>query len=41
MTLVGKVLYLKIFDVTTGALLGPDQDDEMCIREPTIMKGCI
>ena len=39
--LVGKVLYLKIVDVTTGTLLGPDQDDEMWIREPIIIKGCI
>ena len=37
----GFKLYLKIVDVTTGTLLGPDQDDEMCIREPIIMKGCI
>ena len=40
-TLVGKVLYLQIVDVITGALLSPGQNDEICVRGPTIMKGCI
>ncbi|XP_022808056.1 4-coumarate--CoA ligase 1-like isoform X2 [Stylophora pistillata] len=32
-------LECKIVDTTTGAVLGPGQDGEMCIRGPTIMKG--
>ena len=37
-TLIGEVLYLQIVDVTTSAPLDLDQDREMCIRGPTIMK---
>jgi len=29
----------KIVDVTTGAMLGPHQDGEICIKAPTVMKG--
>ncbi|XP_022808061.1 4-coumarate--CoA ligase 1-like [Stylophora pistillata] len=32
-------LECKIVDVTTGAVLGPSQDGEICLRGPTIMKG--
>jgi len=29
----------KVIDVTTGELLGPNQEGEVCVRGPTIMKG--
>jgi len=28
-----------VIDVTTGELLGPNQEGEVCVRGPTIMKG--
>ena len=28
-------------DVTTGAVLGPHHDGEICIKAPTVMKGKI
>ena len=33
--------YTQIVDVTTGAVLGPHQDGEICIKAPTVMKGSI
>lgn len=32
-------LECKIIDPDTGKILGPNQDGEMCIRGPTVMKG--
>ncbi|XP_078382022.1 uncharacterized protein LOC144664698 [Oculina patagonica] len=29
----------KVVDVTTGSVLGPLQDGEICIKAPTVMKG--
>ena len=29
----------QIIDPDTGKFLGPNQDGEMCIRGPTVMKG--
>ena len=40
-SLVEFCTYKLFTDVTIGALLGPGQDNEMCIRGPTIMKGYI
>ena len=31
--------YEQIVDVSTGAILGPHQDGEICVRGPTVMKG--
>ena len=33
------IICFQIIDLDTGRTLGPNQDGEMCIRGPTVMKG--
>ena len=33
------VTFTQIIDADTGKILGPNQDGEICVRGPTVMKG--
>ena len=33
------ILFLQIVNIENGTELGPNEDGEICVRGPTVMKG--
>ena len=34
-----NILFLQIVSIENGAELGPNEDGEICVRGPTVIKG--
>ena len=39
MELSFDILFLQIVNIENGTELGPNEDGEICVRGPTVMKG--